>query len=62
MTTNPLVAENARERRLRFAVDRDAEHRLALAARLANRHVGILDAVAAFVVIEVVWLAVGDHE
>ena len=40
----------------------DAEHRLPGPARLADSHAGVLDAVAPFVVVEIVGFAVGDDQ
>ena len=47
---------------LRACVDRDAEHRNAQPSRLPHGLAGVFDCKAAFIVIDVVGLSVGQHQ
>lgn len=56
------LSEDAREPRLAITFDGNAKDSMAGTARLSHGHVAILDAVAPFVMIEVVGFAIGDYQ
>ena len=58
----PTAAEDTSRIAGRLAIDRQAEHGDALAARLGDRLAGVLHPVRTLVDIDIVWLAVGEDQ